>query len=78
MRPPGAASALPAAVEARRRSGDGDRLGAALAAFTEVARRTVATPIQIALQVDGDTLAQVTHDASRDAAARSFSPVPSY
>ncbi len=68
----------PAVAEARRRTGDGDRLGAALAALAEVARRAAPAPIQIALQVDGDTLAQVTHHATRDAAARSFSPVPSY
>lgn len=76
--PGGGAPVLPAAVEARRRSGDGDRLGAALAALTEVVRRTAPAPIQIALQVDAETLARVTHDASRDVAARSFSPVPSY
>ncbi|MCA9605641.1 MAG: hypothetical protein KC619_08610, partial [Myxococcales bacterium] len=76
--PGGANGVLPAAADARRQTSDGDRLGAALAAFTEVARRTAPTPIQIALQVDAETLAQVTHDANRDVAARSFSPVPSY
>ena len=76
--PGGAIGVLPAAIEARRQASDGDRLSAALAAFTEVARRTAPTPIQIALQVDAETLAQVTHDANRDVAARSFSPVPSY
>jgi len=74
----GAIGVLPAAADARRQASDGGRLEAAIAAMTEVARRAAPAPIQIALQVDAETLAQVTHNANRDVAARSFSPVPSY
>ncbi len=75
---PGGAGPLPAAVDAETRASEGGRFEAALAALAEAARRTAAAPIQIALQVDSETLAEVTHDANRDVAARSFSPVPSF
>ncbi|MGE0324078.1 MAG: phage tail tape measure protein [Polyangiaceae bacterium] len=35
-------------------------------------------PVNVQLQVDGQTLASVVAKANRDAASRSFSPVPSY
>ena len=36
------------------------------------------SPVVVQLQVDGQTLATAVHRADKDAAARSFSPVPSY
>ncbi len=35
-------------------------------------------PVTVNLQVDGQTLATAVHRADRDAATRSFSPVPAY
>ena len=35
-------------------------------------------PVTVHLQVDGQTLATAVHRANRDAATRSFSPVPAY
>ncbi len=35
-------------------------------------------PMNIKLQVDGETIARASHKASRDAAGRSYSPVPVY
>lgn len=37
-----------------------------------------AAPIHIQLQVDGETLARATHNANRDAAVRSYAPLPAY
>ena len=36
------------------------------------------SPVVVNLQVDGQTLATAVHRADRDAATRSFSPVPAY
>jgi hypothetical protein len=75
-----ASSAMPAVAEATRRTTD-------LAQF-ETSLRTVAQaqnssqgqgpPLQINVQVDGETVARAVHGADRDVAARSFSPVPAY
>lgn len=39
---------------------------------------TPAAPVLVSLQVDGEVLAQATARAERDAASRSFSPMPAY
>ena len=39
---------------------------------------TPAPPVTVNLVVDGSTLATAVHRADRDAATRSFSPVPTY
>ena len=36
------------------------------------------SPVHINVQVDGETIARATHESNRDAAARSFSPLPVY
>lgn len=69
---------MPAVAEAGRRGSEAAGLVAQLAALTEATRRTGAAPIHVQLQVDGETLAEATHDANRDVASRSFSPVPSF
>lgn len=43
-----------------------------------VAPRSPSPPVVVHLQVDGATLATAVHDADRDNAARSFSPLPTY
>lgn len=35
-------------------------------------------PVLVSVQVDGEVLAQATARAERDAASRSFSPMPAY
>jgi len=75
-----ASSSMPAAVAARGRSDELARLGANMQT-NESARskgRGQAPPLNINVQVDGETIARASHKASRDVAARSFSPVPAY
>lgn len=74
----GSVGPMPAVAEVGRRGSEAAGLAAQLAALTEATRRTGTAPIHVQLQVDGETLAEVTHEASRDVATRSFSPVPSF
>ena len=47
-------------------------------ANAQAQRQGQTPPFQVNVQVDGETVARASHDANRDAAARSFSPVPAY
>jgi len=70
----------PAAVEARGRADTDARLIDAIIASgsqsAEAAERVSNRPINVRLDVDGDTIASSTVRANREAAARSFAPVP--
>jgi len=70
----------PAAAEARSRAVRDERLIDAIVASgtqsAEAAERVSQRPINVRLDVDGDTLASTTVRARREAAARSFAPVP--
>lgn len=70
----------PAAVEARGRADTDARLIDAIIASgsqsAEAAERVSNRPINVRLDVDGDTLASTTVRSNREAAARSFAPVP--
>jgi len=74
------APAAPAAAEARARSeSDAALIDAIVASGTqsaEAAERVSQRPINVRLDVDGDTLASTTVRSRREAAARSFAPVP--
>jgi TP901 family phage tail tape measure protein len=72
-----ASSAVPAAAEAGARADQTAALQAALAAAA-AASPAPGPPQTILLQVDGETLARVVNDANRNAAGRSFAPVPSF
>lgn len=47
-------------------------------AFPQSTMSSPAPPVVVNMQVDGQTLATAVHRADRDAASRSFSPVPAY
>jgi hypothetical protein len=68
---------MPAAVEASVRARDAASLEARVAA-AGAGKSSAPPPVNIALQVDGETLARAAYKADRDVAARSFSPVPTY
>jgi len=71
--------AMPAVASTRARSADSSALAGALASTmtqSRASRRTAREPIQVTLQVDGETLARVTSDASDRLATRTFTPVP--
>ena len=72
-----AGTAAPAVTEAAERSSAMRQLR------TSVERATSESgsrdrPMEIRLEVDGETLARVGHEATRRAAERSFAPIPSY
>ncbi len=67
-------SAMPAVVEHRERQGMLERLLGQSA--TSPRDASDVRPIQVSLEVDGETLARVTSDANRRRAVRSFVPVP--
>lgn len=68
-------SAMPSVVEHRERQGMLERLLGQSSAQSQAAGD--GRPIQVSLEVDGETLARVTSDANRRRAVRSFAPVPS-
>jgi len=74
------AAAAPATAEARARADADARMIDAIVASgnrsAEAAERASTRPINVRLDVDGDTLASTTVRANREAAARSFAPVP--
>lgn len=74
------APTVPAAAEARARAqSDAALIDAIVASGTrsaEAAERASTRPINVRLDVDGDTIARTTVRANREAAARSFAPVP--
>jgi hypothetical protein len=75
---PAAATAMPAAAEARQRaSASGDFVQAILAqvqAVHRAAEHTANRPIHVRLEVDGDTLASATVRSQREDAIRRFAP----
>jgi TP901 family phage tail tape measure protein len=76
--PPAFVQAMPAVTELRSRSVQATQLETVLAELSSTRRSPDGQPITINLEVDGETLARVTHNAGRDLAARSFTPVPTY
>lgn len=75
-----ATSSMPAAADAAGRTRDFAQLEAHVMALTraQAQRPSQTPPFQINVQVDGETVARASHNAHRDVAARSFSPVPAY
>jgi len=75
-----ATSSMPSSAEAAGRMGELAQLESNMMAFANAQARDRGQPppFQINVQVDGETIARATHNASSDAAARSFSPVPAY
>ena len=75
-----ATASMPAAVATRGRRDEFAQLEANLLAFANARAKEQGQPppFQIQVQVDGETIAQASHNASRDNAARAFSPIPSY
>ena len=47
-------------------------------ANAQAQRQGQAPPFTVNVQVDGETITRANHNANRDTAARSFSPVPAY
>ena len=74
----GSGAARPAAAEVSHRAGLLERVEAQLAPLFGLRGAEERAPITVQLQVDGQTLAEATHRAGRDSAARSFSPVPTF
>ena len=74
-----ATSAMPAAADVTGRSNDLAQLEQSVLTMAAQAReRGEDRPLQVNVQVDGETIARATHQANSDAAARSFSPLPAY
>jgi len=75
-----ATSSMPAAADVSGRSSEMAELERNMMAFAnaQARERGQASPFQVNVQVDGETVARATHSANSDAAARSFSPVPAY
>jgi hypothetical protein len=72
-------SAMPAVSEGRRRSEELSGLADSIASLaTARAKREGDHQMTFRLEVDGETIAQASHNASRDAANRAFSPIPVY
>ena len=71
-----ATSAMPAASEAQGRAGISEQLEARLAALVSGMERRGQQPLNVNVQVDGETIARATHNANQDNAGRAFSPVP--
>jgi hypothetical protein len=47
-------------------------------ANSQAQRQGQQPPFTVNVQVDGETVARAAHNANRDSASRSFSPVPAY
>jgi hypothetical protein len=73
-----ATSAMPAASEAQGRAGISDQLEARLAALVSGLERRGQQPLNVNVQVDGETIARATHNANQANAGRAFSPVPTF
>lgn len=75
-----ASSPTPAAAEAQSRMGAMSQLEANLMSYaSEQAKlRGQAPPLEIHVQVDGETIARAVHSANQSNASRAFSPVPAY
>ncbi len=75
-----ATSSMPARADTAGRMDEFARLEQNMLAFAnaQAQRQGQPPPFQINVQVDGETVARATHNANRDTAARSFSPVPAY
>jgi hypothetical protein len=75
-----ATSSMPAAAEASGRANDLAQLETNIIALpnSQAQRQGQQPPFTVNVQVDGETIARANHNANRDTAARSFSPVPAY
>jgi hypothetical protein len=73
-----ATSAMPAASEAQGRAGISDQLEARLAALVSGLERRGQQPLNVNVQVDGETIARATHNGNQANAGRAFSPVPTF
>lgn len=73
-------AAIPAVADRVGRAEEMDALQQQILAFTDAQgrRSEVLPPIQLQVQVDGETIARAAHKADRDSAARAFAPVPVY
>jgi hypothetical protein len=72
-------SAMPAVAEGRRRSEELSGLTDSIAALAASrSKREGEQQMTFRLEVDGETIAQASHNASRDVANRAFSPIPVY
>jgi TP901 family phage tail tape measure protein len=75
-----ATSSMPASAEATGQMNEFARLERNMLAFagSQAQRLGQQPPFTVNVQVDGETIARASHNANRDTAARSFSPVPAY
>ena len=74
-----ASSAMPALADTSARTSPFAHLEATLRSLVgEGARDRGQSPVHVAVQVDGETIARATHQAERDSASRAFAPVPVY
>ncbi|ACY13463.1 phage tail tape measure protein [Haliangium ochraceum] len=74
-----ASAAMPAVSATASRARELGTLEASLRALVGAqAGASEQPPVQIHVQVDGETIARATHNANRDAAARAFAPLPTY
>ena len=75
-----ASSAVPAATESSTRMRSFDRVEASLLALvkSQTHGKTNRQPIILKVQVDGETIAQASHEANEELASRTYSSVPAY
>ncbi|MDF1524599.1 MAG: hypothetical protein P1P87_17490, partial [Trueperaceae bacterium] len=75
-----ATSSMPAAADTAGRTNELAQLESNVLAFanSQARDRGQPPPFTVNVQVDGETIGRATHNANRDTAARSFSPVPAY
>ena len=71
---------MPAAADTRGRSNELAQLEANIMAMADARARErgEAPPFTVNVQVDGETIARAAHNANRDLALRTYSPVPAY
>ena len=75
-----ATSSMPASADAAGRMNEFAQLERNMLAYanSQARDRGQTPPFTVNVQVDGETIGRATHNANRDTAARSFSPVPAY
>jgi len=75
-----ATSSMPASAEAAGQMNEFAQLERNMLAFanSQAQRQGQQPPFTVNVQVDGETIARANHNANRDTAARTFSPVPAY
>jgi len=74
----GSLSAMPSVADTKARMDELAHLEDAIKSQRPEPIQNSSNPLQINLQVDGETIASAMHNAQRDDASRSFSPVPVY